>query len=117
MTEVKTPQFLPLDSEGGELSVFNTSKLNTQLCPFPPSRILHIRICPGMHLADKSIFIAIASLLAVFDFSKAKDKYGGTIEPEVDYAGFIRYAVSNNLRRRLHYMKLIDVQPPQAILM
>lgn len=44
-----------------------------------------------MYLADNSIFIAIASFLAVFNFSKAKNKDGETIEPEVDYAGFIRY--------------------------
>ena len=48
------------------------------------------RICPGMHLADDGIFIAIASTLAVFDILKARDERGNEIIPEVDYVGFLR---------------------------
>ena len=50
------------------------------------------RICPGMHLAENSIFIAVASLLSTFDFSKARDGVGNVVEPIVDFTGFIRYA-------------------------
>ncbi|EIM81916.1 cytochrome P450 [Stereum hirsutum FP-91666 SS1] len=50
------------------------------------------RICPGMFLAENSIFTSIASLLYVFDILKAKDDNGTEIEPEVDYDGFICHA-------------------------
>ena len=45
-----------------------------------------------MHLAENSIFIAVASLLSTFDFSKARDGDGNVVEPIVDFTGFIRYA-------------------------
>lgn len=51
--------------------------------------IWYTRICPGMFLAENSIFTSIASLLYVFDILKAKDDNGTEIEPEVDYDGFI----------------------------
>ncbi|KAA1478712.1 cytochrome P450 [Dentipellis sp. KUC8613] len=47
------------------------------------------RICPGMHLADNSIFIYIASILYIFRIVKAVGDDGVDIEPEVDYDGFI----------------------------
>ncbi|TFY60461.1 hypothetical protein EVG20_g7406 [Dentipellis fragilis] len=47
------------------------------------------RICPGMHLADNSIFIYIASILHIFRIVKAVDDEGVEIEPDVDYDGFI----------------------------
>jgi len=38
------------------------------------------RICPGKHLADASLWAAIASMLAVFRFEKAKDANGVEID-------------------------------------
>ncbi|KAH7905769.1 cytochrome P450 [Hygrophoropsis aurantiaca] len=38
------------------------------------------RTCPGRHLADASLYIAIASTLALFEFSKAKDDQGREID-------------------------------------
>jgi cytochrome P450 len=35
------------------------------------------RICPGRHLADATLFIAIASLLSVFDITKRSGTDGG----------------------------------------
>jgi cytochrome P450 len=35
------------------------------------------RICPGRHLADATLFIAIASLLSVFDVKKGNGTDGG----------------------------------------
>ena len=35
------------------------------------------RICPGRHLADATLFIAIASLLSVFDIKKGGNGTGG----------------------------------------
>lgn len=46
-----------------------------------------------MHLAETSIFLSIASLLYVFDITKARTEDGKEIEPEVEYDGFIRYVV------------------------
>ncbi|KAG2033215.1 cytochrome P450 [Suillus americanus] len=41
------------------------------------------RICPGLHLADASIWVSIAMSLAVFDISKVVEN-GVEINPEVD---------------------------------
>jgi cytochrome P450 len=38
------------------------------------------RICPGQHVADASLWIAIASMLATFDFLKAQDDHGNEID-------------------------------------
>ncbi|KAK0234561.1 cytochrome P450 [Armillaria nabsnona] len=44
------------------------------------------RICPARYMAYSSIWIAIASMLAVFDITKAVDEFGNTIEPTYAYA-------------------------------
>jgi len=38
------------------------------------------RVCPGRHVADASMWIAIASMLATLDFLKAKDDDGNEID-------------------------------------
>ncbi|KAH9853035.1 cytochrome P450 [Lenzites betulinus] len=43
------------------------------------------RRCPGVHLADASLWFAIASMLATLDLSKATDEAGKTIEPQPEY--------------------------------
>ncbi|KAI3598052.1 cytochrome p450 [Moniliophthora roreri] len=43
------------------------------------------RICPGRHMAWNSVWIAIASMLAMFDISKAVDKQGNVTEPTYEY--------------------------------
>jgi len=43
------------------------------------------RICPGRHLADASIWLAIARILAVFNISPTKDAEGRVIEPKIKY--------------------------------
>ncbi|KAI9063683.1 cytochrome P450 [Trametes sanguinea] len=43
------------------------------------------RRCPGAWMIDSSLWIAIASMLASFDISKAVDEFGKPIEPEVVY--------------------------------
>ncbi|KAI0348398.1 cytochrome P450 [Trametopsis cervina] len=48
------------------------------------------RICPGRHLAYESVWLAIASILAVFNFAKAKDAEGNEITPGGGFtAGFM----------------------------
>ncbi|EJD47045.1 cytochrome P450, partial [Auricularia subglabra TFB-10046 SS5] len=50
------------------------------------------RECPGRFVADTSIWLMIASILATFDISKARDKDGREIMPEVEYmAGIISH--------------------------
>ncbi|KAK7472246.1 hypothetical protein VKT23_000367 [Stygiomarasmius scandens] len=44
------------------------------------------RICPGRYLALNSAWIAIASLLATFNLTKAVDEQGKEIEPVIDYS-------------------------------
>ncbi|KAF9257841.1 cytochrome P450 [Marasmius fiardii PR-910] len=39
------------------------------------------RVCPGRHMAEASIWIAVASILKIFHISKAVDEHGNTIEP------------------------------------
>jgi cytochrome P450 len=39
------------------------------------------RICPGRFVATSSVWITLASILAVFDITKPVDKYGRAIEP------------------------------------
>ena len=43
------------------------------------------RICPGMHMADASLFINIACIFSTFNISKATSIDGHPIEPEVEF--------------------------------
>ncbi|PPQ87697.1 hypothetical protein CVT25_011464 [Psilocybe cyanescens] len=43
------------------------------------------RICPGRYMAFSAVWIAIASLLTVYDIKKAVDDEGNVIEPAHDY--------------------------------
>jgi len=43
-----------------------------------------ISMCPGIHYAKASLFITIASILATFDISMAKDEHGDDIVPSVE---------------------------------
>ncbi|KJA29694.1 hypothetical protein HYPSUDRAFT_125785 [Hypholoma sublateritium FD-334 SS-4] len=48
------------------------------------------RICPGRHMAFDQAWVAVASLIAVFDINKPVDASGNTIEPRYEYtAGLI----------------------------
>src|SRR6267154_2107089 len=47
------------------------------------------RICPGRHLAEASLWSAMAPLLAIFKFSKAKDETGAEIEITPEWKGGI----------------------------
>ncbi|THH17674.1 hypothetical protein EW146_g3176 [Bondarzewia mesenterica] len=52
------------------------------------------RICPGRFMARASVWIAIASVLAVFDISKAVDENGKEIEPVDEYtSGIVVYPI------------------------
>ncbi|ELU36442.1 hypothetical protein AG1IA_09528 [Rhizoctonia solani AG-1 IA] len=45
-----------------------------------------VSICPGLHFAEASLFLSIASLLATYNFSRKKDKNGKEIIPIVEGA-------------------------------
>jgi len=50
------------------------------------------RICPGRYMAENSLFIAIATILQLFDISMCKDGSGNDIPPEFDWtSGFFSY--------------------------
>lgn len=43
------------------------------------------RLCPGLHLADRNMFVAMAKLLWAYHFEKSIDPVTGTpIEPDTD---------------------------------
>jgi len=43
------------------------------------------RICPGRHLANDSLWMAMATILATLTISKATDKDGKEITPELSF--------------------------------
>ncbi|KAI0768396.1 cytochrome P450 [Irpex lacteus] len=50
------------------------------------------RICPGRHLAEANIWLAIVRILATFTIMKAKDANGNSIEPVVKWGtGLVRH--------------------------
>jgi hypothetical protein len=59
------------------------------------------RICPGRHLAEATLFIAVASLLSVFNIEKGRDG-GGMLSDYTYTGGTIRYCpvLSLGLARR-----------------
>lgn len=42
------------------------------------------RICPGMHVAERSLFLSIARILWGFNIARAKDAAGNEIEVDRD---------------------------------
>ncbi|KIJ47075.1 hypothetical protein M422DRAFT_164363 [Sphaerobolus stellatus SS14] len=51
------------------------------------------RICPGRYMAMNSVFFAIASILQVFEISKARDASGEEIPVEAEFtSGFFSLA-------------------------
>lgn len=41
------------------------------------------RVCPGRRLADSTLFLAVARVLATFDIGKGRDARGREVEPEI----------------------------------
>ena len=73
-----------LDTEGGKNHIDYVLPPTLQTCNF-------YRICPGLYLAENSLFLATATILYVFNISKAKDGNGAEIIPPIEYDGFVRY--------------------------
>ena len=53
------------------------------------------RICPGLHVAEKSLFINIARTLWGFDIQLAKDEDGNVIPVDFTTKGLMPGALSN----------------------
>lgn len=73
---------LALASVAGTYSPFVTRRHFTTLAYHKP---FLCRICPGKELADASMFMFIATCLAVLDIRKAKDENGQVVEPVYHY--------------------------------
>jgi len=43
------------------------------------------RICPGLNLAQTSVWLTCAMSLAVFDIEKYVDAFGNVVEPEIRF--------------------------------
>ncbi|KAF8169161.1 cytochrome P450 [Mycena galopus ATCC 62051] len=66
------------------------------------------RLCPGRHMATSSIWIAVASLLAAFDITKAVDGKENVIESSYEY-------VSGLISTPLPFKCSIKPRSPEAI--
>ena len=54
------------------------------------------RICPGRHMTYESLWMSVASFVAVFDIKKSVDEQGNEITPSDEYElGFLRCAFNN----------------------
>ncbi|KDQ57128.1 hypothetical protein JAAARDRAFT_194302 [Jaapia argillacea MUCL 33604] len=66
------------------------------------------RICPGRSFADAEIWIAIVSIMAVFDVTKAKDDNGSDIHVTADYS---IGSISHPLPFKCHIQPRSEVAP------
>ncbi|KAH7337962.1 cytochrome P450 [Rhizoctonia solani] len=62
---------------------FNPGRFLDPQVPKPSSFGFGRRSCPGVHLAESTLFITIATMLALFNIRPIKDKQGNEIIPEV----------------------------------
>lgn len=42
------------------------------------------RVCQGMHIAERSLFLGISRMLWAFNFEKVRDEQGNEITPDID---------------------------------
>ncbi|CAE6452922.1 unnamed protein product [Rhizoctonia solani] len=66
---------------------FNPDRFIDPATPDPPVFGFGRRICPGQHFAEASLFLALATMLAIFDIQPAKDKQGNSIIPDSKLKG------------------------------
>ena len=72
-------------SEGGACATISAS-LRVKIFT-----LWYARICPGRFLADSTIFLAIAGIIATFDILPAKTQGGEDVLPEPSFAsGVVR---------------------------
>jgi len=74
-----TDQFIP------ERWLTENGKINSEMRDSSPAFGFGRRICPGRDMAQWSIWICAASILATFNISKSADEKGVSIEPSGEY--------------------------------
>ncbi|CAE6531694.1 unnamed protein product [Rhizoctonia solani] len=70
---------------------FNPDRFDDPSVPPAPAFGWGRRKCPGIHYAQSLLSIGIASLLATFDFTMAKDEEGNDIVPSVEDVPTLAY--------------------------
>jgi cytochrome P450 len=72
------------------------------------------RLCQGMHIAERSLFLGISRMLWGFDFSKPLDENGQPITPDIeDLRGGASRTLSNHLPWH-SWLKSYDCKPVSA---
>ncbi|KDN36310.1 hypothetical protein RSAG8_10932, partial [Rhizoctonia solani AG-8 WAC10335] len=66
---------------------FNPDRFIDPTTPDPPVFGFGRRICPGQHFAEASLFLAVATMLTVFDIRPVKDEQGNSIIPDSKLTG------------------------------
>ncbi|KAL4245440.1 cytochrome P450 family protein [Abortiporus biennis] len=75
------------------------------------------RTCPGRDLADSSIFLACANLIATMDISKAKDRDGNSIMPSLDFTpGFVSHTKPFKVSLIPRSEKAVDLIQQMAVI-
>jgi len=72
-----------------EAEVFNPDRFlppNDQMDPRSIVFCSGLRRCPGLHLAEASLLLNAAGILAAFTISKPLDEHGVEYEPSAEYA-------------------------------
>jgi hypothetical protein len=70
-----------------------------------------LRICPGRHVADGSVWIVLATMLSTATISKPKDENGREITPEIAFEA----SLSAYVMFLLCETKIADVVLPAAV--
>ncbi|KAJ7897649.1 cytochrome P450 [Mycena olivaceomarginata] len=84
----RTDEFIP------ERWLTEDGKINTEMRDASPAFGFGRRICPGRDMAQWSVWISVASILATFDISKSVDEKGVPIEPSGEYtSGLLCYPI------------------------
>ncbi|KAJ6475954.1 cytochrome P450 [Mycena vitilis] len=85
-----TDQFIP------ERWLTKDGYINTEMRDSSAAFGFGRRICPGRDMAQWSIWITVASILATFNITKSRDNEGAPIEPTGEYtSGMLIYPVSH----------------------
>ncbi|KAF8711927.1 cytochrome p450, partial [Rhizoctonia solani] len=79
-----------------EPSRFNPDRFLDPAVPDAPAFGFGRRICPGVHFAEATIFMAISTLLAVFDIQPGRDENGNPVIPDARMgpSSLVRYPLN-----------------------
>ncbi|KAG8736383.1 hypothetical protein FRC10_009386 [Ceratobasidium sp. 414] len=70
---------------------FNPDRYLDPDVPFPPTFGFGRRLCPGVHYAEASLFILVASILTTFNITLAKDTDGNDVVPVAESSNELIY--------------------------